>query len=63
MHENANTFDVEFAQKDSLKCTLNVHLMQVDEEWNLLIQLDSSSVPFSINFGDAGVGYGFIRAD
>jgi hypothetical protein len=33
------------------------------EKWNLLIQLDSSNVPFSINFGDAGIGYGFISAD
>ena len=33
------------------------------EKWDLLIQLDSASVPFSINFGDAGVGYGFISED
>jgi len=26
----------------------------------LLLQLDSCSVPFSINFGDAGVGYAFL---
>ena len=31
------------------------------DNWNLLIQLDSTNVPFSINFGDAGVGYGFIN--
>ena len=31
--------------------------------WNLLLQLDSSSVPFEINFGDAGVGYAFISVD
>ena len=41
-------------------------LMQGDEfpfEGNcrLLLQLDSSSVPFSINFGDAGVGYAFLN--
>jgi len=29
--------------------------------WNLLIQLDATSVPFHLNFGDAGVGYGFIN--
>jgi hypothetical protein len=29
----------------------------------LLLQLDSASVPFSINFGDAGVGYAFISGD
>lgn len=28
--------------------------------WQLLLQLDSVSVPFSINFGDSGVGYAFI---
>ncbi|HWE18670.1 MAG TPA: YwqG family protein [Hyphomicrobiaceae bacterium] len=31
-------------------------------EWRLLLQLDSVGVPFSINFGDAGVGYAFIDA-
>lgn len=29
----------------------------------LLLQLDSCSVPFSINFGDAGVGYAFLNED
>ena len=29
--------------------------------WRLLIQLDSTNIPFYINFGDAGVGYGFIN--
>ena len=33
---------------------------EVKEEWNLLLQLDSASVPFEINFGDSGVGYAFI---
>jgi uncharacterized protein YwqG len=33
------------------------------EKWDLLFQLDSASVPFHINFGDAGVGYGFISDD
>jgi hypothetical protein len=27
----------------------------------LLLQLDSCTVPFSINFGDAGVGYAFLN--
>lgn len=35
----------------------------IKEDWNLLLQLDSASVPFSINFGDAGVGYAFIFKD
>ncbi len=31
--------------------------------WRLLLQLDSSSVPFCVNFGDAGVGYAFVSRD
>ncbi len=31
--------------------------------WRLLLQLDSATVPFSINFGDVGVGYAFLSAD
>lgn len=39
--------------------------LQADEfpsgaEWKLLLQLDSTQVPFSINFGDAGIAYAFI---
>ena len=33
------------------------------DNWQLLLQLDSSSVPFSINFGDAGIGYAFLAED
>jgi uncharacterized protein YwqG len=33
------------------------------EGWRLLLQLDSASVPFSVNFCDAGVGYAFISKD
>lgn len=33
------------------------------EDWRLLLQLDSASVPFYVNFGDAGVGYAFISED
>ncbi|NVK86408.1 MAG: DUF1963 domain-containing protein [Cytophagia bacterium] len=32
-----------------------------NDKWNLLIQLDATNVPFYVNFGDAGVGYGFIN--
>ena len=32
-------------------------------DWRLLLQLDSATVPFSVNFGDAGVGYAFISGD
>jgi hypothetical protein len=31
--------------------------------WRLLLQLDSATVPFYVNFGDAGVGYAFISED
>ena len=33
------------------------------ESYQLLLQLDSTQVPFDINFGDAGIGYGFINKD
>jgi uncharacterized protein YwqG len=41
--------------------------LQADEfpaggEWKLLLQLDSTEVPFSVNFGDAGIAYAFIDA-
>jgi len=32
------------------------------EDWRLLLQLDSATVPFALNFGDMGVGYAFIDA-
>ena len=31
--------------------------------WNLLLQIDSTKVPFLINFGDSGIGYTFISKD
>lgn len=31
--------------------------------WRLLLQLDSTAVPFFVNFGDAGIGYAFLDAD
>jgi uncharacterized protein YwqG len=31
--------------------------------WNLLLQLDSATVPFDINVGDAGIAYMFISTD
>lgn len=33
------------------------------QPWKLLLQLDSSTVPFSINFGDAGIAYAFVNED
>lgn len=41
-----------FLQNDELPIT---------EPWHLLLQLDSTQVPFWINFGDAGIGYAFIN--
>lgn len=32
-----------------------------EDDWCLLLQLDSCSVPFSINFGDAGIAYAFVN--
>lgn len=29
-------------------------------DWKLLLQIDSTAVPFYVNFGDAGIGYAFI---
>lgn len=42
--------------------------LQYDEfpgegEWQLLLQLDSTQVPFSVNFGDAGIAYAFINPE
>jgi uncharacterized protein YwqG len=31
--------------------------------WKLVLQLDSTTVPFWVNFGDAGIGYAFISED
>ena len=35
--------------------------LPISERWYLLLQLDSTQVPFWINFGDAGIGYAFIN--
>jgi uncharacterized protein YwqG len=34
-----------------------------DGPWRLLLQLDSMTVPFHVNFGDAGIGYAYISED
>jgi len=34
-----------------------------DGVWKLVLQLDSATVPFHVNFGDAGIGYAFISED
>jgi len=33
------------------------------QSWKLLLQLDSTAVPFSVNFGDSGIAYAFINED
>jgi hypothetical protein len=33
------------------------------EPWNLLLQLNSSDVPFEVNFGDDGTGYAFLSKE
>lgn len=35
--------------------------LPVPEPWHLLIQLDATTLPFWINFGDSGIGYAFIN--
>lgn len=32
-------------------------------DWNFLFQLDGSDEFYDVNFGDAGIGYGFLSAD
>jgi len=34
-----------------------------DPDWKLLLQLDSCGQPFSLNFGDSGIGYVFVKSD
>ncbi|MCN9240062.1 hypothetical protein NGF19_04530 [Streptomyces sp. RY43-2] len=33
------------------------------EGWRLLVQLDSGRLPFTVDFGDSGVGYAFTAPD
>jgi uncharacterized protein YwqG len=56
------------AKLDENKIRGSPAFMQGDEfpfegPCQLLLQLDSCSVPFSINFGDAGVAYAFLNED
>ena len=34
-----------------------------EREWRLLLQLDSTGVPFYVDFGDSGVGYAYLAED
>jgi len=35
--------------------------LPIPKPWHLLLQLDSTQIPFWVNFGDAGIGYAFIN--
>lgn len=53
---------------DGNKIGGNPIFMQSDEfpgpgSWRLLLQLDSTRVPFFVNFGDAGIAYAFLSED
>lgn len=58
-------FDVYASELEGNKVGGTPIFLQNDEfpgekPWQLLLQLDSTQVPFSVNFGDAGVAYAFI---
>ncbi len=60
---------VEYAEKlDGNKIGGTPIFIENDEfpgpgNWKLLLELDSTRVPFHINFGNAGIGYAFISED
>jgi len=43
-------------------CFLQWDELPFSDGWHLLLQLDSATVPFWINFGDAGIGYAFLNS-
>lgn len=67
--EDPDSFDDEsLGRLDENKIGGTPAFMQNEEYpaggfWRFLLQLDSCSVPFYINFGDAGVGYAFLSED
>lgn len=40
---------------------MNCDDLPEEDSWKLLLQLDATTVPFELNFGDAGMGYFFIN--
>ena len=61
-------FDVYEKPLDGNKVAGTPGFIQADEfpeagPWRLLLQLDSMTVPFHVNFGDAGIGYAYISED
>ena len=61
-------FDAYEGPLDGNKVAGTPGFIQADEfpeagPWRLLLQLDSMTVPFHVNFGDAGIGYAYISED
>ena len=61
-------FDAYEKPLDGNKVAGTPGFIQADEfpeagPWRLLLQLDSMTVPFHVNFGDAGIGYAYISED
>lgn len=63
---NDREFDAYTAKCEGNKIGGTPYFLQEDRlppSGHLLLQLDSTKVPFWINFGDSGVGYAFISPD
>lgn len=63
-----DTFDEYADALDGNKVGGSPIFLQGDEfpagdGWRLLLQLDSTRVPFYVNFGDAGIAYAFINEE
>jgi uncharacterized protein YwqG len=61
-------FDAYERPLDGNKVAGTPGFIQADEfpeagPWRLQLQLDSMTVPFHVNFGDAGIGYAYISED
>ncbi|MEW6347583.1 MAG: DUF1963 domain-containing protein [Thermodesulfobacteriota bacterium] len=68
MHWSENECETYAAALDGNKIGGSPLFIQGDEfpgdgTWQLLMQLDSTKVPFYINFGDMGTGYAFLSED
>lgn len=63
-----NQYDEYFKNVDGTKIAGNPSFLDrdmapPDKDWRLLLQIDSSELPFDIDFGGGGVGYLFINKD
>lgn len=61
--EPADDYDYNDSKIGGLPMFLQGDEYPDDGEWNLLLQLDSVSPPFQLNFGDAGVAYVYLSPD